>query len=172
MAPSTAVPQPIAAPDEARDAASGVHETLELERFLPYRLSVLSNTVSQAIAAEYEQRFGLTVTQWRVMAVLGRYAGVSAREVAERTAMDKVAVSRAVAGLIDAKRVKRTLAAHDKRQSVLRLTAAGWKIFDAVAPLAREHEAKLLAHLDAEERAWLARILDKLWRVERSALAG
>lgn len=156
----------------ASPAPDATHETLELERFLPYRLSVLSNTVSQAIAAEYEQRFSLTVTQWRAMAVLGRYPGVSAREVAERTAMDKVAVSRAVAGLIEAKRVKRGVAEHDKRQSVLRLTAAGWKIYDAVAPLAREHEAKLLAHLDEEERAWLARILDKLWRVERSSLAG
>lgn len=152
--------------------AAQTHATLELEGFLPYRLSVLSNTVSQAIAAEYEQRFGLSVTQWRVMAVLGRYAGVSAREVAERTAMDKVAVSRAVAGLIEKRRVKRSVAAHDKRQSELSLTAAGWKIYDAVAPLAREHEAKLLAHLDADERAWLARILDKLWRVERAALAG
>ena len=144
---------------------------LDLERFLPYRLSVLSNTISQAIAAEYEQRFGLSVTQWRVMAVLGRYPDIAAREVAERTAMDKVAVSRAVAGLIEAGRVRRGVAPHDKRQSVLRLSARGWKIFDRVAPLAREHEAKLLAHLDADERAWLARILDKLWSVERDLLA-
>ena len=78
---------------------------LELEGFLPYRLSVLSNTVSQAIAAEYEQRFGLSVTEWRVMAVLGRYTGISAREVAERTAMDKVAVSRAVARLLESGRI-------------------------------------------------------------------
>ena len=151
---------------------SSDHEVLALERFLPYRLSVLSNTVSQAIAAEYEQRFGLTVTQWRVMAVLGRFEGISAREVAERTAMDKVAVSRAVAGLIDDGRIRRSVAAHDKRQSELRLSAKGWKVFDQVAPLAREHEAKLLAHLDDEERAWLSRILDKLWSVERGLLAG
>ncbi len=53
------------------------HNVLELERFLPYRLSVLSNTVSQAIAATYERRFALTITEWRVMAVLGRYDGLS-----------------------------------------------------------------------------------------------
>ena len=160
------------ASDHPVQARSGQdHAVLELERFLPYRLSVLSNTISQAIAAEYEQRFGLTVTQWRVMAVLGRYEGVSAREVAERTAMDKVAVSRAVAGLIEDGRVRRRVAPHDKRQSVLRLSAKGWTIFDQVAPLAREHEAMLLTHLDAEERAWLTRILDKLWNVERASLA-
>lgn len=137
---------------------------LELERFLPYRLSILTNMVSQAIAREYERRFALSVTEWRVMAVLARYAadGLSAREVAERTAMDKVAVSRALARLVAAGRVARRTHAGDKRRSVLRLTAKGWKIHDAVAPLARAHEREMLARLDAEERAWLARILDKL----------
>jgi DNA-binding MarR family transcriptional regulator len=96
------------------------HQVLELERFLPYRLSVLSNTVSQAIAATYERRFALSITEWRVMAVLGRYDGLSARAVAERTAMDKVAVSRALARLIGAGRVRRQTADHDRRQSVLR----------------------------------------------------
>jgi hypothetical protein len=50
------------------------HAPLELERFLPYRLSILSNTVSQSIAAEYQDRFELSMTEWRVMAVLGRFA--------------------------------------------------------------------------------------------------
>ena len=68
------------------------HAPLELENFLPYRLSILSNTVSQSIAAEYQDRFELSMTEWRVMAVLGRFAELSAREVAERTAMDKVAL--------------------------------------------------------------------------------
>ena len=147
------------------------HKTLDLEHFLPYRLSVLSNTISQAIAREYAQRFQLSVTEWRVLAVLGRYDGSSAREVAERTATDKVAISRAVASLMQAGRVRRTLAAHDKRRSVLRLTAKGWKIYDAVAPRALEHERRLLEHLDAQEREWLGRILDKLWAAELEEIA-
>ena len=147
------------------------HQTLELERFLPYRLSVLSNTVSQAIAAIYQQRFALSVTEWRVMAVLGRYEDLSAREVAERTAMDKVAVSRALARLIAAGRLRRMVAPHDKRQSVLQLTAKGWKVYDQVAPLALEHERRLLAHLDHDEREWLGRILDKLWVAELEEIA-
>src|SRR5690606_13681469 len=73
------------------------HTRLELERFLPYRLSILSNRMSQAIAREYQQRFDLSMTEWRVIAVLARLDGepVSAREVAAYTAMDKVAISRA-----------------------------------------------------------------------------
>lgn len=142
--------------------------SLELEKFLPYRLSVLSNTVSQAIAREYEDRFQLSITEWRVVAVLGRYDGLSAREVAERTAMDKVAVSRAVAELMKDGRVKRSTADHDKRQSVLSLTAKGRKVYDEVAPLALQHEQRLLAHLDAEEREWLGRIIEKLLLAERA----
>jgi len=147
------------------------HLPLDLEHFLPYRLSVLSNTVSRAIADMYERRFALSITEWRVMAVLGRYDGLSAREVAERTAMDKVAVSRALARLIEAGRVRRLVADHDKRQSVLRLSAKGWKVYEQIAPLALEHERRLLAHLDDDERAWLSRILDKLWTAELEELA-
>src|SRR5215831_10188413 len=116
------------------------HEVLELERFLPYRLSVLSNTVSQAIADIYERRFELSITEWRVMAVLARFEGLSAREVAERTAMDKVAVSRALARLVEAGRVHRGTHEGDKRRSVLSLSEAGWQVHDVVAPMARARE--------------------------------
>ena len=144
------------------------HAPLELERFLPYRLSILSNRVSQAIAREYTERFSLSMTEWRVMAVLARFngEGMSAREVAERTAMDKVAVSRALARLTSAGRVSRGTHGGDKRRSVLRLTAKGWKIHDTVAPRARAHERELLGHLTAHEKRVLAQILDKLAPLE------
>jgi DNA-binding MarR family transcriptional regulator len=138
------------------------HAPLQLEHFLPYRLSILSNTISQAIAEDYQRRFALGVTEWRVMAVLARFDGLSAREVAERTAMDKVAVSRALAGLVEAGRVTRAVHGADKRRSVLNLTEAGWQLHDEIAPMARAREREVLAKLDDEERAWLTRILDKL----------
>ncbi len=141
---------------------SKAHAPLELEHFLPYRLSILSNTVSQAIAREYQQRFDLSMTEWRVMAVLARFDAVSAREVADRTAMDKVAVSRALSRLVEAGRVSRGTHDDDKRRSVLSLTEDGWSIHDTVAPLARQHERDVLALLDDGERAALRRILDKL----------
>jgi DNA-binding MarR family transcriptional regulator len=147
------------------------HPVLELERFLPYRLSVLSNNVSQAIARQYVERFELTVNEWRAMAILGRYPGISANEVAERTAMDKVAVSRALARLIDAGRVRRSTHGDDRRRSVLELSARGRKVYEQVAPMALRHEQRLLSHLDAQERDWLDRILSKLDRVEAQHLA-
>jgi len=151
-----------AATESAVAGKSSEHAPIELENFLPYRLSILSNTVSQAIANDYQQRYDIGVTEWRVMAVLARFDGLSAREVAERTAMDKVAVSRALSRLVASGRVSRSTHSDDKRRSVLGLTAAGWAIHDDVAPMARARERQVLAKLDAEERVWLERILNKL----------
>src|SRR5258707_10544317 len=78
------------------DAIAG-ESSLELERFLPYRLSVLTNRISTAIARIYVRRFALTVPEWRVMAVLGRFCAMPAYPVCERTAVDKGRVSPAVA---------------------------------------------------------------------------
>ena len=150
-------------PTKRRPApATAEHAPLQLEHFLPYRLSILSNTISQTIADDYQRRYDISVTEWRVMAVLARFDGLSAREVAERTAMDKVAVSRALARLVAAGRVDRGTHDGDKRRSVLSLTEAGWTMHDEVAPMARAREREVLAKLDAEEQRWLTRILDKL----------
>jgi DNA-binding MarR family transcriptional regulator len=144
---------------------------LDLEHFLPYRLSVLSNRVSGAIAAEYSDRFALTVTEWRVMAVLGRYPDLSANEVAQRTAMDKVAVSRAVTSLVASGRLLREIHGRDRRRSVLRLSPAGEAIYAEVAPLALAFEQRLFAGMDGAERALLFRLLDRLDELELRAEA-
>ncbi len=145
------------------------HAQLDLEHFLPYRLSVLSNRISSSIAREYSQRFGLGVTEWRVMAVLGRYPGLSANQVAQRTAMDKVAVSRAVARLLEAGRLLRSFDDDDRRRSVLHLSDAGYVVYDEVAPLALAFEEHVLGDMPADERALLFRLLDRLDELELHA---
>lgn len=137
-------------------------EPLLLERFLPYRLSVLSNLVSGRIAAHYSQRFGLGIPEWRVLAVLAQEPGLSAAEVAERTAMDKVAVSRAVAALQRSGRLERATDARDRRRSRLRLSAAGADVYRQVVPVARRLEHDLLDALAPDDRAALDRILRAL----------
>ena len=137
-------------------------EPLVLEKFLPYRLSVLSNRLSAAIAESYSQRFGLSIPEWRVMAVLARNPGLSAAEVAERTAMDKVAVSRAVGRLLATGRARRETATGDRRRSMLELTPAGQRIYARITPALCKYEAELLAGLGARERQALDGLLDRL----------
>jgi len=135
---------------------------LDLDGFLPYRLSVLSNRVSDAIARLYSDRFSLSIPEWRVMAVLGGQPGLSARDVAVKTAMDKVQVSRAVAALVDSRRVQRTPDVQDGRITRLSLTARGRAIYDEIVPLALHLEEIFLAALTPAERETLSELLMKL----------
>ena len=135
---------------------------LELDDFVPYRLSVLSNRISGAIARQYTERFGLTMAEWRVMAVLGGSPGLSARDLAERTGMDKVQVSRAVAALVKRKRIARRADAADGRMQRLALTPKGEAIYAEIVPLARKLEAEFLSRLNSNERATLNRLLKTL----------
>jgi DNA-binding MarR family transcriptional regulator len=132
---------------------------LHLDKFLPYRLSVLSNTVSGAIATAYFLNFGLSIPEWRVMAVLAANPGLSAAEVTARTAMDKVAVSRAVAALLSAGRLRRTMASADRRRTHLELTPTGSRVYGQVVPMALEYERHLVQPLSKRDRATLDRIL-------------
>lgn len=138
------------------------HPKLHLENFLPYRLSVLSNTVSSAIAAAYFAHFGLSIPEWRVMAILAANPGLSAAEVTARTAMDKVAVSRAVATLIAAGRLRRTTVPDDRRRTHLALTPAGAGVYSRVVPMALGYERRLVAPLSKRDRDTLDRILREL----------
>ena len=160
---------PSQAPDAQPSSAQPKHRQLKLENFLPYRLSVLSNRTSNAIAREYSERFDMTIPEWRVMAVLGRFSGLSANQVAQRTAMDKVAVSRAVAKLLDSGRLLRAFDDDDRRRSVLRLSETGYAIYDQIVPLALGFERQLLGDMDATERTLLFRLLDRLDELELRA---
>lgn len=137
---------------------------LILESFIPYRLSVLTNQVSSAIARRYSERFGLSIPEWRIMAVLGETPGLSAREVALRTAMDKVQVSRAVASLIEAGRLVRTPDDDDARVGHLELTAKGRAVYHQIVPLALQLEERFLTTLTTTERQLFERLLGKLAR--------
>lgn len=143
---------------------------LILEDFLPYRLSILSNTVSSMIASTYDKRFGLSIPEWRVIAVLGRFPGLSAVEVAERTLMDKVAVSRAVTKLIKTGRIDRQFADMDRRRSILHLSDEGRKVHDEVAPLALKFEEDLLHGLSDDEIRTLNLMMERL--LARARLIG
>jgi len=137
-------------------------DLLVLEDFLPYRLSILSNRVSRAIAARYAKTFDLTIPEWRIIAVLGRRVELTATEIAEATEMDKVAVSRAVARLVGAGRVRARADAADARRQILSLTRDGESVHARIAPIALASEQKLLAALDTRERVQLDALLDRL----------
>ena len=134
---------------------------LVLDDYLPFRLSVASNGVSRLIARAYEDRFGLTIPQWRLMAVLAE-GGLTQQQVVSRTVMDKVTVSRAARELVARSLLVRDSNTGDGRSHLLALTAMGRSLHGEIAPLAKAYEAALLTGLAPSEVATLKRLLLRL----------
>lgn len=135
---------------------------LSLAEFLPYQLSITSNAVSNRIAEVYRSEFGLKVTEWRAMAVLGDSGPLTQRQVTELTLMDKVAVNRACKMLEERGLASRKPNADDGRSHLLALTDAGWKVHDRIVPMARTMERRLLEPLDSAERQTFVALLQRL----------
>jgi DNA-binding MarR family transcriptional regulator len=133
-----------------------------LEDFLPYRLSVASNRVSRLFARRYSQAFGISIPEWRVIAVLGRFGTLSPSAVGEATTMDKVKVSRAAAGLVARGLLKQAPDPRDGRGRKLSLSRKGEAVHQGVVPLARKLEATLSASLGRTEWAALQKALTRL----------
>jgi DNA-binding MarR family transcriptional regulator len=144
---------------------------LRLESYLPYRLSVASNAVSGLIARAYQDRFGLTIPQWRLICVLAEDGGLTQGQIVLRTMMDKVTVSRAAQGLLKRRLVERFDHHADGRSHVLALTPEGRRLHGEISPLALAYEAALIAGLTPEEVALMRRLLNRL-QTAATALAG
>lgn len=133
-----------------------------LAEFLPYVLSITSNAVSGRIAMEYRTRFGLSVPEWRVMAVLGDFGPHTQRELTRLTLMDKVAVNRACKVLEDRELALRTPNAQDGRSHLLELTEAGVKMHDEIMPLAVAMEERIFASFSEEELTQFRKMLERV----------
>lgn len=152
-----------------RRTVAVVTDTLKLDDFLPYRLSIASNRVSDAVAGTYRALFGLRISEWRLVAVLAESDGLSQQALGARTQMDKVTVSRAAIALVERGLVARTPNPGDQRSHILALSAAGRALYAEVAPKALEIERRLFGSFDAGElarfRSMLARIEDAVDRI-------
>ena len=147
-------------------------QVLELEKFLPYRLSILAQLVSESLHDLYAGPFDLAVTEWRVMAALGRFAPLTASEVGQRIVMDKVAVSRAVAGLMKRGLVERATDRRDRRRASLKLSARGRAMHVRIVPIALAYEARLYEALSEVERRQFDTLSERLFARARKLRDG
>lgn len=138
--------------------------TLDLENFLPYRLTLLASHVAVTFAKQHAQRFGISIPEWRVIATLGRNGSLTSGSLTERTGMDKAKVSRAVSRLQAAGLVERQVNAEDLRSAYLHLSDAGKAVHDKIVPIALELERDLVSSLSPEE---LRTFKDMLVRLDK-----
>ncbi len=150
--------------DQAREPAAVTASTqsLHLDEFFPYRLSVAYDEVSRSVGAVYSERFGLGRNEWRVLAVVAAGRELSGREVGALTRLDKMQVSRAAAALASSGYLSARESATDRRRKVFRLTAAGRSLHRKIVPLVRERERALLSALSSAEQRALEEMLTRL----------
>jgi DNA-binding MarR family transcriptional regulator len=146
--------------------SSDMGDVLVLDDFLPYLVSVLANRMSTQLAKVYEERFGISIPEWRVIANLAQNKNVSVREIQARVHMDKAKVSRAAARLESVGIVEKNVNTGDRRLVELRLTRKGLRLYAEIEPLALSFERDVLSRLSAEEqdafRATVKRLIDGL----------
>lgn len=135
---------------------------LILESFLPYRLSFLTNIISRKLSRLYADQFGITAHEWKILATLNRYPNISAAKAGEKTAMDKVAVSRAVKELCNKGLLHKIFSDEDRRRSMLSLTEEGMNIYQQIEPLVTDYDHSLMQSLNNQELDQLDHLLNKL----------
>lgn len=143
-------------------SAKGSRSGLALDDYLPYRLSVASNAVSRLIARAYEDRFGLTIPQWRLICVLAEDGASVRAALVSRTGMDKATVSRAAQGLVRRRLAERSGHPADGRSRSLILSEEGAGLHAEIAPLAMAYEAALISRFTPGEVALAKRLLARL----------
>jgi DNA-binding MarR family transcriptional regulator len=136
---------------------------LILDKFLPYRLSIASNLVSDAIASAYESLFGLRIPEWRTIAVTAENPeGITQQQIGVKTRMDKVTVSRAAVSLVERGLLARQRNKADGRSHHLVLTPAGRELYEAVVPKALELERRIFDQFSSREIKGFETMLSKI----------
>ena len=137
-------------------------KTIELERFLPYRLNVVAEAVSRSLSKIYADQYGISVPEWRVIATLGQYKRMTAKDIGAHSRMHKTKVSRAAAQLAAKGLLARQPNDQDKREAHLTLTGKGIAVYREIVPHALSFAENIFEGVSGEERALLEELLQRL----------
>jgi DNA-binding MarR family transcriptional regulator len=133
-----------------------------LATYLPYRLATVTESVSRVFAEHYEGSFNLTLAEWRALAVISEHGTLSPTAVGQRTAMDKVKVSRATQSLVAKGLLRQSPDPRDGRGRLLRLTRKGTATHAGMVPLTVRLENEVFGDLSRADAAALNRVLTKI----------
>ncbi len=135
---------------------------MPLEESIPFRVAVAANLNAGIWQRQHARRYGLTITDWRVLMLLVTRPGLSAREVAEVIAVDKMSITRSVKRLLARKYIRVAMNSRDRRRLELSVRPGGAAIYDEVVSFLLQHQAKLLQDFSVTERLMLTELLGKL----------
>ena len=148
---------------DGRTQTAPARVRLDLFAFVPFRLNRLAAELSSALAAEYQERYGLDIPEWRILATLGfRNDACRAQYIAQCTRTHKSTISRAVTALLKRQLIERVENAADRREFRLQLTGQGRRLYEQLFPRLLHREREILSCLSAEEQKELALLLGKI----------
>jgi len=124
---------------------------MKLQNFLPYQLSVLSNKISAGIAKFYREQYKISVAQWRVLVLLSDLTNQTAKELTQKSQMDKVRISRTMKSLLTKKFISEKICKEDARARRYTLTSQGIQLINEVKPKALDFEKNLISSLNNDE---------------------
>jgi DNA-binding MarR family transcriptional regulator len=150
-----------AGPTIPDDTRTSVH-ALNLDNYVPAYLTYLAGKISNSASATYRPKFGVGITDWRIMALLASEPWISAGRVCDVIGLDKAAVSRSVRamksnGIVDVQQTD-----DDQSRQLIALTRKGLNLHDRIVKLSLERERQLLDSFSAGERKMLINFLSRM----------
>lgn len=133
-----------------------------IEETLTFCLLIAVNRIVQPFQESFGKPHDLTLPEWRCMMALASHPGSSGEEVAQRMAMDKMAVSRSLRRLEQSARVNREPDPANARRNSWELTPQGWEVFDEILPAALERDRRAFAAMPKHEKARMMALLREL----------
>jgi DNA-binding MarR family transcriptional regulator len=143
------------APDSERISA----HALDLDHYVPAYLTFLAGKISNSASATYRPKFGVGITDWRIMALLATEPWISAGRVCDVIGLDKAAVSRSVREM---KKLGIVEADEDQYRQLIALTRKGLSLHDRIVKVSLEREQQLLENFSAAERKLLINFLSRM----------
>lgn len=137
-------------------------QDFDLEDFLPYLLNQAAEATSKSFRDTYKAAYGMTRTQWRVLANLGKFGSMTARDICIISHVEKTKVSRAVAALEAEGLLSRSTSPQDRRAEILCLTERGRVVFDDLGQRAIDYDRSLRAKIGPEFAAQLDELLRRI----------
>ena len=154
----TPIGRPDGLPPATRLNAEG-RRVVDAEQYTPYFLTSVYSSLSRSASSLYLKQFGVGVTEWRVMSWIATEPGVTASRICEVIALDKAAVSRAVAKLLSMDLLIVKSLTRDPRRKSLQLNDEGQGLHDQILDIALTREAQLIKGVDPDDLAAFLRVM-------------
>jgi DNA-binding MarR family transcriptional regulator len=146
----------------ARASGAGTGQMLDLERYVPAFVTFIANKLSRSATTFYQKRFGVNVTEWRIMSLLAIEPGIPASRICHVIGFDKGPVSRTLTMMQNRDLIAIRTDPKDGRSHSISLTAKGRATHDKVIVAALDRERRLLSCLNKSEQEVLIDLLRRI----------